>query len=329
MLKLMLWLTVFQAPAEEVWTSVGEEEYPFGHVTDVVQMSDGMIWVADAYDPYHIHVLDNEGRVARRLGREGDGPGELRCAEALARTPDGGAAVLCGHELHFFDSNGFFKRRILLEQLVWNLKDLLVTADEVLVSGALSAGELTNTAGPHAVAVFDRKTGKLIRTMHPSQPSKVSRNSLYVSGGPIAQLENGEVVVANSAPIRIVRYSNETGTEIARDTIVADIADDFTYQNGTTPMGQVLYSHRWYYPRAFYLGLESNGQLLLVTRWRKEEGGVERSVWDWYDSNGDRLRRIDIPVAYEVFDRANDGSYLVRRENELGEEVVVRLRIDN
>jgi PAS domain-containing protein len=310
--------------ASEVWATQGSDEYPFGVVTGIAELGDGRIVVADAMRPYHLHVLNGNGEVIARWGREGDGPGELRSATQLASTPEGGVAVASAAAVHEFDAQGRFLKKTPLATLVLNPKDLLVTPDAYVLSGALS-GSVPNTAAPDAVVLFDRASGQLERSMHPIVPSSEARNSLFISGGPLAVDADGQVVVANSMPFRLVRYGVTPRELVSEPTLVPNIADDFTYRNGQVG-GSPLYSHRWYYARVFYLEHVENGYVT-VARWRRREGGVEKSVWSRYTQDGRLEARRELPIGYEVHARARDGGFLAVRQDEFGSATVVLVRV--
>lgn len=84
---------VVQAP--ERWRLGGENENDplLGLITDVKIDSEGNAYLLDSHMSC-IHVLAPDGRLLRTIGREGDGPGELRNARQLALLPDGKVAVM-------------------------------------------------------------------------------------------------------------------------------------------------------------------------------------------------------------------------------------------
>jgi hypothetical protein len=71
-------------------TAAGDDE--FGHVAGVVGDTAGRVYVADAMSA-DIRAFDAEGRLLRRIGRRGAGPGEFIGLISLGRLGDGLAAL--------------------------------------------------------------------------------------------------------------------------------------------------------------------------------------------------------------------------------------------
>jgi hypothetical protein len=59
----------------------------FGHITSVATDAAGNLWVADAFS-HDIRVFDAEGALVRRIGRQGQGPGEFVSPYSLAWVGD-------------------------------------------------------------------------------------------------------------------------------------------------------------------------------------------------------------------------------------------------
>jgi hypothetical protein len=70
----------------------GEDVYVFGRISGVTVDSRGQIHVADS-QALEIRVFSREGEFLRRVGRDGEGPGEFRHIGGLALAPDGVAAL--------------------------------------------------------------------------------------------------------------------------------------------------------------------------------------------------------------------------------------------
>lgn len=96
---------VVRAPAQGRWgTDVrlvedlrigvleGEPEYMFGRVGDLAVGRDGSIYVVDRSVP-EIRQYDAEGQFVRRIGAEGQGPGEYGLIEGIEVLPDGRLAI--------------------------------------------------------------------------------------------------------------------------------------------------------------------------------------------------------------------------------------------
>jgi hypothetical protein len=79
---------------EEMRIGVAEnDDYAFGLVRGIVVGRDGAIWVAE-HRPPRVRVYTADGRLARRVGGEGAGPGEYRQVDGLQQLQDGAVAVL-------------------------------------------------------------------------------------------------------------------------------------------------------------------------------------------------------------------------------------------
>ena len=84
------------APTEHVLarfdTLIAPATGRIGVVSDMWLADDGRLWIADRIN-HRVVALDADGRELLSMGREGNGPGELRNAEALA-VSDSGVVVL-------------------------------------------------------------------------------------------------------------------------------------------------------------------------------------------------------------------------------------------
>lgn len=87
----------------------GAPEYVLGSVGGVVQLDDGTVWVGDTH-LHAIRVYTADGQYLRQVGREGEGPGELRYPSSMRLLPDGSVAVWDSGLIRVsrFDSAGHF-----------------------------------------------------------------------------------------------------------------------------------------------------------------------------------------------------------------------------
>jgi hypothetical protein len=75
---------------EPLWT-VGGDDYMFGLMIEAITDVEGNVYLLDQ-QLNHATVVSPEGEILRELGREGDGPGEVRTPQDLIMTPDGAVA---------------------------------------------------------------------------------------------------------------------------------------------------------------------------------------------------------------------------------------------
>ncbi len=81
---------------EQLWRIGGDddpEETLLGLITDAVVDEDGVTYILDA-TMSTVLAISPEGEILRRVGREGDGPGEFRSGQELELLPDGNLGVL-------------------------------------------------------------------------------------------------------------------------------------------------------------------------------------------------------------------------------------------
>ena len=79
-------------PEVSVGELEGPDEYLFGTVGSIAVNDDRTVYVLDT-QAQEIRVFDATGSYIETLGRRGEGPGELRQAEAIALLPDGRLVV--------------------------------------------------------------------------------------------------------------------------------------------------------------------------------------------------------------------------------------------
>jgi hypothetical protein len=108
-------LSIDATPSLVVPADTTDDRALIGHAVDATRLSDGMILVADGYEP-SLRAYDQSGRFQRSIGRRGGGPGEFesivwfgQCAPDSLFTWDGGLA-----RLSVFDSHGRFARETRL-----------------------------------------------------------------------------------------------------------------------------------------------------------------------------------------------------------------------
>jgi hypothetical protein len=166
--------TAPRLPAAQAWrlgpalVQVGHQEDPSGlelsRVNGAVRLADGRLVVANSASSELI-FLRPDGRVERRAGRQGEGPGEFTFLAGIGQMPDGQlwAADFRQRVIHLFDPVGRYARTV-------SLKEFLVPGG-LFPAGVLGDGRFvlfsaaTPLGGPAAgfdstdIIVLDPRTG--------------------------------------------------------------------------------------------------------------------------------------------------------------------------
>lgn len=83
---------------KELWR-VGEEDdrdgVVFGLITDLTVDREGFVYVLD-YQLSRVHVFSPDGELVSSIGREGEGPGDLRRPSSISLSPEGFLAASMG-----------------------------------------------------------------------------------------------------------------------------------------------------------------------------------------------------------------------------------------
>lgn len=105
-------------------------------ITIVVRDTRGWFYVAGIGEPGKIGVFDPRGRIQRRVGRLGSGPGEFRSVTALA-IGEGNTLHVFGAAHHMFDTAGAFIRSRALP-IAFQVRSAVAVADgELLLQGSI------------------------------------------------------------------------------------------------------------------------------------------------------------------------------------------------
>ena len=79
---------------DELWRAGGEDaDHFFGQISGMLVDRDGRVYVADS-QAQEISVFSPDGELLRRLGHEGEGPGEFRDPRSMLVMPDGRIGVV-------------------------------------------------------------------------------------------------------------------------------------------------------------------------------------------------------------------------------------------
>ena len=75
---------------EPIWR-IGGESYMFGLMIEAITDADGNVYLLDQ-QLNHATVVSPDGEILREIGREGEGPGEVRTPQDIVMMPDGTVA---------------------------------------------------------------------------------------------------------------------------------------------------------------------------------------------------------------------------------------------
>lgn len=105
-----------EGASTEIGAVEGPDEVVFGRISGVLVDPEGRIHVADP-QAREVRVFSPDGGFLRRVGRDGEGPGEFRHLSGLALAPDG-VAALDGSlgRVTVFDGSGQVVRTFRLER---------------------------------------------------------------------------------------------------------------------------------------------------------------------------------------------------------------------
>lgn len=94
----------------------GPAEYSFSEINSLAVSRSGTIYVDDTHPP-SIREFDPDGRLVRRIGREGEGPGEFRSIAGVSVLPDGRLALWDrgARRITEYDADGEFTRALRID----------------------------------------------------------------------------------------------------------------------------------------------------------------------------------------------------------------------
>lgn len=271
--------------------------------------------------------------------REGEGPGEVTTLHEGAITPEGGLAVASRNEIHFLDAEGNYLSKMTLPYYPGTQTGLLVT-ENLVVHAAGVRDPMRTAVHPHSVFVYDRRTGELVSSFHPSNPTPGMPGVYQTKTKVLFRGEN--LLVVNAAPLEVVEYEPRSGRRLRTlvpldSSLVNDPGPGLEFRLKSRP-GSIF--TRRHYPRVRYAELLSPNRLLVISVFPREDWIVrpdelaldipidefERSVWDIYDlKTGELVSRTEADRGYVVYDRTSDGGYLATYTTRLDEDVVAKL----
>lgn len=294
----------------------GADEYVFGQISGLVVDRKARIHVADT-QAKEIRVFSPDGEFLRRVGRDGEGPGEFRNISGLALAP-GGIAALDGSlgRVTVFDSSDTVVRMFRLERsymiLEYNAPMAFDAAGRFferarlsLMPGIDSIGVITYGSDG---AVSDTVLLAEIRQDH----IMVERNGMPYMSVPrpfapqpsIAFGPEGSVYLARGdeyrvdvfSPagdsLRVIRRTVEprSVTAAERDSAAAYVTGIFERTGVKAPPGIEIPQRK---PAIQRLVVDASGNLWVLTA---QEAGSDRFEWSIHDPQGRYLGAVTTPV---------------------------------
>lgn len=306
----------------EVWSSYGPAEAPFGTVDGMVETEEGEVWVSDGMGA-RIVVLSATGEFVRSFGRRGEGPGEFSGPGRLATTGNNAVAVFdVGRgSIERFDARGQFLERTLLDHPPFNIKGFLaLDGGSYMISGGVYAKG-------YAVHRFDSTGTWRDGFGQPPRPDvandETAESALYVAGGPITLLTNGDLLFSRAAPHRLViRTENGQVEPFAEDpALLRPVVDSFAVT--VVVDGRPRTRMRWFFDQS--RSVTALDGVILNTITFEERG---ETLWQAYDDSGALIASARSPMEYWVWGRTRDGDLLATRWNTAtDEQAAVRLRV--
>lgn len=296
----------FEVEVKEAWSTFGDPG--FGYPQGMLQWADGTVWVGDEQTS-EVWELSGDGAAARRVLREGEGPGELRYVHRIVPHRDGGAVVHDSRGFLFFGADKKFTRQMRWPVPIWSTDLVAIPDGNLIVSGAF--GNEDHELARWAVHRIDRRRGWHVKSWHPAADHKQWTTVRETSGGPIALTGDGGLLVSDRAPFRIVRYSDLMGggaqLVIEDEGVVSasELDRAVTYTSNsfrtTTAWTQSVFVHEM-----------EDGDILNVVVVHPEEPAGARATTEWLvvSPDGRMLARTPVAKAYYVWNAAPDGHYL-------------------
>lgn len=278
---------------------ITEGEHDFVRVSSVGFDASGRLHVLDT-DAHEVTSWDGDGRMIRRFGSRGDGPGEFRTPRGAYVFPDGTVAVLdIGHRaLVIFDSAGRHVGNIRMAGGPVPGNSAVALAGMLLVGPDdpwISVGSTTDNERP--VYRFSLETDSLESELLFVAWRSTENGMSFVPSLRHAALPDGRIVAADSA----------VGYRI--DIISTRGAVDGTLERPVTP---------WPVSKEV---MEAERERLVEGL--LDERGLARAIEDMQASMGIRLPEVDLSQTME-----NSRAFIAERRFASDVPVIDRLRAD-
>lgn len=300
---------------QERWRTSG---FDLASVAGMVESADGRILVSDPRNAMVI-AFDSTGRFQRVWLRSGDGPGEVRGPQLLARVPNGGVLLLdAGHgSIEVFDQRLAFRRRVPLQPRISNPKSMVAIGnDEILISGwrpgaAAVVHDIDSTGGPRASWIAGPST-------------RNPRATSIIAGGALGLGPSGEILFSQASPhaIHVLSPGDSSFRVIVSDPGVLPLVGDKAVRvQGAGSDRRV--SFWWTFPRSVFVQLLPGGLVLNVVLF-EDEG---YTVWEVYDRSGKLRVSQPFGKAYTPWSVTANGDLLCSYETEEGVPVAARVSL--
>lgn len=300
---------------QERWRASG---FDLASVAGMVESEDGRILVSD---PRNATVIsfDSTGRFQRVWLRPGDGPGEVRGPQLLARVPTGSVLLLdVGHgSIEVFDQHLAFRRRVPLQPRITNPKGMVAIGnDEALISGWRSGA----TTVVHSID----STGGTRASWIVGPSTRNPRAASIIAGGALGLGPSGEILFTQASPhaIHMLSPGDSSFQVIVSDPRVLPIVGDQAVRvQGTGTDRRV--SFWWSFPRSVFVHSLPGGMLLNVVLF-EDEG---YTIWEIYDRSGRQRASQRVTKAYMPWSVTANGDLLCSYETEEGVPVAARVSL--
>lgn len=204
---LAFWATLCFAPLDETQAILLEDLYqPACIEIDPA----GLLYIADEGNA-NVMVFDNNGKLIRTIGRQGQGPGEFQNPLDVVIFADRTVAVSDGHtnKIQFFDKEGQYLRELRFSHPVGRIypfgdRQLLMTRD----TGRNMHLKLGQSSPEHRFAVYDLD-GNEVRRFGDWQPHENPLFEIFSNTGPTT-LQGDTFVFAKQFENILITYAHGT-----------------------------------------------------------------------------------------------------------------------
>ena len=303
---------------QEVWNlDIGD----VGSITGIAPWDDGAAWLGSrrsmsmwgvAADGTGLSIVDQAGTALAEIGP----------VRNMAAAEGSGVLVLGERGVAFFSG-----RR--------EPATVVKHPDSVAVENGSARGLAVYANGDHVISTgkypsqphsdfalhrYDRR-GRHVASWHPAVAHEDWRATLRLSGGPVATMRNGDLLMSDVAPFRITRYLGGLGDSSV--VIVEDesVVSSSQLQRALAPDDPgVTYQFQW--SRTVFVDEMDDGSILSIAHIYPENRLVRHphTLWVLVSAEGEIIARTMYRDRYQVEARAgpgDPGEYFARRNDDL------------